>query len=155
MRLALLSTPIIARTIQFIRPGRSKSPRRRPNQSTCIWYAFNVSPNCFMAHNPLLAGARERHSAAVGVGAHVRPPRLRRRAAGAEVCRDRLRRQLLRRPVRARVLPERVTEEASACSVHPAFRRLVVSSCPLAMTVVMIVADGARDGIAWWCLWLR
>lgn len=39
------------------------------------------------------------------MGAHVRPPRRRSTAAGAQVRGDRLRRKLLRRHVRATVLP--------------------------------------------------
>lgn len=47
----------------------------------------------------------------MGLGAHVRPPRPGRQAAGARVRRDRLRRQLLPRRLRAALLPASVRND--------------------------------------------
>lgn len=59
------------------------------------------------------------------MGAHVRPARPRRPAAGPQVRRDGMRRQLLRWRVRAALLPPRVT------GAQLFYGRAITSSCCL------------------------
>lgn len=94
-------------------------------------------------------GSRQQLAAPTGVGAHVRPARPGRPAAGLEVRRDRLRRQLLRRRVRAALLPPRVTRTflgllgtSSTASCFAGRKRVTAVGATMVGVVVVVVLQG-------------